>query len=40
MVIHRAFKNVRLMSSLEKVFNFLGLTKYFGSPIILRVEAK
>ncbi len=40
MVIHRALKNVKLMSSLEKVFYFLGLTKYFGSPIILRVEAK
>ena len=40
MVVHRALKNVKLMSSLEKVFSFLGLTKYFGSPIILMVEAK
>ena len=40
MVIHRALKNVKLMSLLEKIFSFLGLTKYFGSPIILMVEAK
>lgn len=40
MVIHRALKNVALMKTLESFFYFLGLTKYLGSPVILRVEAK
>ena len=40
MVIHRALKSVKLMGTLEKIFYFLGLTKYFGSPVILRVETK
>ena len=40
MVIHRAIKNVRLTSFLEKIFYYAALTKYFGSPVILRVEAK
>jgi 2-polyprenyl-3-methyl-5-hydroxy-6-metoxy-1,4-benzoquinol methylase len=40
MVIHRALKNVRLLGMLENFFYFIGLTKYFGSPVILRVERK
>jgi len=37
MVIHRAIKNVTLLKAVEKLFSILGLTKLFGSPVILRV---
>ena len=40
MVIHRALKNVKLAKSLEKFLSLLGLTNYFGSPVVLRVEAQ
>ena len=40
MVIHRALKSVKLMGRLEKIFYCIGLTKHFGSPVILRVETK
>jgi ubiquinone/menaquinone biosynthesis C-methylase UbiE len=38
MVVHRAIKNVPLLKSTEKLFSILGLTKLFGSPVILRAE--
>ncbi len=38
MVVHRAVKNVPLLKSAEKLFSMLGLTKIFGSPVILRAE--
>ena len=40
MVIHRALKNVKLLEMMENFFYFIGLTKYLGSPVILRVERK
>ena len=40
MVIHRAVKNVFLLKTMENFFRTLGLTKFFGSPIILRVVSK
>ncbi len=40
MVIHRALKNVKFLGMLEKFFYIIGLTKYLGSPVILRVERK
>lgn len=39
MVIHRALKNIKLTIVSEKIFYYLHLTKYFGSPVILRVKA-
>ena len=39
MVVHRAIKNVPILKSAEKLFSVLGLTKLFGSPVILRAEA-
>jgi ubiquinone/menaquinone biosynthesis C-methylase UbiE len=40
MVIHRAVKKVFLLKTMENIFRTLGLTKFFGSPIILRVVSK
>lgn len=37
MVLHRAFKNPLLSSSLESFSRLLGLTYLFGSPVILKV---
>jgi hypothetical protein len=38
MVVHRAVKNVSFLKGAEKLFSILGLTKLFGSPVILRAE--
>ena len=40
MVIHRAVKNVPMLKNIEKMFSLIGLTKLFGSPVVLRVERK
>ena len=40
MVIHRAVKNVTLLKNIERMFSLIGLTKLFGSPVILRVIRK
>jgi ubiquinone/menaquinone biosynthesis C-methylase UbiE len=40
MVIHRAIKNVKLLMNIENIFSIFGLTKLFGSPVILRVIAR
>ncbi len=37
MVIHRAIKKVFLLKSIENLFGMVGLTKLFGSPVILKV---
>lgn len=37
MVIHRVLKSVLLSRSLEWIFHWLGLTYFFGSPVILKV---
>ena len=37
MVVHRALKNVKISKFIEKLFSFTGLTKLFGTPIILKV---
>ena len=38
MVVHRAIKNVPFLKSVEKLFSLFGLTKLFGSPVVLRAE--
>ena len=38
MVLHRAFKNPLLSSSLEGLSRLLGLTYLFGSPVILKLQ--
>ncbi len=38
MVIHRAVKNVTFSKVSEQFFSIIGLTKLFGTPIILKVE--
>jgi len=40
MVVHRAFKNPVLLKSIEKIFYALGITKLFGSPVVLRVTSR
>ena len=37
MVVHRALKNVKISMFMEKLFSVTGLTKLFGTPIILKV---
>ena len=37
MVVHRTVKNIFILKKVEKLFNISGITKLFGSPIILRV---
>jgi ubiquinone/menaquinone biosynthesis C-methylase UbiE len=37
MVVHRAAGKVNLLRNIENIFFILGLTKLFGSPVILRV---
>ena len=39
MVIHRKIKIIWLSKIIERFFSIVGLTKLFGSPIILRVES-
>jgi SAM-dependent methyltransferase len=40
MVIHRKLKNPTISRVLETLFQYMGLTKLFGSPIILRSDSK
>lgn len=40
MVLHRKLKNVRISSLMEGVSRQLGLTRLFGSPVILKVTRK
>ena len=40
MVIHRAIKNVPLLKNIERMFSLIGLTKLFGSPVVLRILRK
>jgi hypothetical protein len=39
MAVHRALGRARLSRALETACRCLGLTRLFGSPVILRVEA-
>ena len=39
MLIHRKIKLVNLSKVIERFFTILGLTKLFGSPVILKVES-
>ncbi len=38
MVVHRALKNVTISKMAESFFSIIGLTKLFGTPIILKVK--
>ena len=38
MVVHRALGRARISRVLERAFGALGLTRAFGSPVILRIE--
>ncbi|MCX5871550.1 MAG: class I SAM-dependent methyltransferase [Deltaproteobacteria bacterium] len=40
MVIHRKLKNPAISKALESISHYTGLTKIFGSPIILRSDRK
>jgi ubiquinone/menaquinone biosynthesis C-methylase UbiE len=40
MVVHRAIKRVFILKNIENFFAMLGLTKLFGSPVILRVATR
>lgn len=40
MVLHRKLKQVRLSASMESVCRMLGLTRLFGSPVILKVTRR
>jgi len=40
MVVYRTIKNIFFARNLENLFSILGLTRLFGSPIILRLESK
>lgn len=40
MVLHRAMKNPKLSQTLEKMAKVCGLTRYFGSPVILLARRK
>ena len=39
MVVHRKIKNVFIMKNIENLFSKLGISKLFGSPIIVRFES-
>lgn len=40
MVLHRKLKNVRISSFMESISRLIGLTRLFGSPVILKVTRK
>ena len=40
MMLHRALKQPRLSSAMERIFRATGLTSLLGSPVILKVERK
>ena len=40
MVIHRKLQNPAISRTIEAVFQYMGLTKLFGSPIILRSDVR
>lgn len=40
MVVYRALKNVALAKVLEGLFLSVGLTRWFGSPVILRLQSR
>ena len=40
MVVHRAIKKVSLLKNIENLFGLIGLTRLFGSPVILKVLKK